>query len=64
MKLHSRNRKRNLNVFEQGQDTQTHNMWEEQSKRMKTDGGIGIDINAPSGPNGMDGGVFDKDGMM
>jgi DNA helicase MCM8 len=37
MKLHSRNRKRNLNVFEQGQDQTKPNQWEEQQKRLKQD---------------------------
>jgi DNA helicase MCM8 len=30
MKLHSRNRKRNLEMFENGQDQQIPNQWEEQ----------------------------------
>ena len=37
MKLHSRNRKRNLNMFEQGKEQAVPNQWEEQSKRLKID---------------------------
>lgn len=40
-------------------------MWEEQSKRLKTDGSGNIDVNAPGGAGQSSTEMmFDKDGMM